>query len=304
MSDLQGNSRSTCTTTWQSSIPHHTTFHTYLYLFWHTVFFVLLETVVIHWYCRHDCPSIENLDSKTDLLTGLLILPGKYDQRKSQLHHFTIGFQKPMQIPGFWNPMVKWCNWDFLWSKIEPHTGLGLCPPAYTFYSLSYTSTYRFWLTQVGWLFSGWTVSIWRHGNWTRGARFLTRENPNCTILPLDSRNQESAQIPGFWNPMVKWCNWDFLWSKYPVTLVGTCCGYKSLKVILIDTVIDPVFREGFFTVQFHITSQVTGSGKHKRETVVCNMENTKDDSPKKARFFVVRKEIYNRYKEKKQTEQ
>jgi hypothetical protein len=24
-------------------------------------------------------------------------------------------------------------------------------------------------------------------------------------------RNQESAQIPGFWNPMVKWCNWDFL---------------------------------------------------------------------------------------------
>ncbi len=39
----------------------------------------------------------------------------------------------------------------------------------------------------------------------------VIRENPNCTILPLDSRNQESAQIPGFWNPMVKWCNWDFL---------------------------------------------------------------------------------------------
>ncbi len=19
-----------------------------------------------------------------------------------------------LQIPGFWNPMVKWCNWDFL----------------------------------------------------------------------------------------------------------------------------------------------------------------------------------------------
>jgi hypothetical protein len=55
-----------------------------------------------------------------------------FDQRKSQLHHFTIGFQKPgicadswflesngkmvqlAQIPGFWNPMVKWCNWDFL----------------------------------------------------------------------------------------------------------------------------------------------------------------------------------------------
>jgi hypothetical protein len=41
--------------------------------------------------------------------------------------------------------------------------------------------------------------------------KFMIRENPNFTILPLDSRNQESAQIPGFWNPMVKWCNWDFL---------------------------------------------------------------------------------------------
>jgi hypothetical protein len=29
-----------------------------------------------------------------------------------------------------------------------------------------------------------------------------------------------------------------------------------------------------------------------------------KDDSPLKARFFVVRKEIYNRYNEKQQTEQ
>jgi hypothetical protein len=35
----------------------------------------------------------------------------------------------------------------------------------------------------------------------------VIRENPNCTILPLDSRNQESEQIPGFWNPMVKWCS-------------------------------------------------------------------------------------------------
>ncbi len=117
----------------------------------------------------------------------------------------------------------------------------------------TYTSTYKFCLTQVGWLFSGWTVSIWRHGNWTNGSRFLIRENPNCTILPLhssnqesasekipiapfyhwqipvtrnlhrenpsctilplDSSNQESAQSPGYWNPMVKWCNWDFLWS-------------------------------------------------------------------------------------------
>jgi hypothetical protein len=28
----------------------------------------------------------------------------------------------------------------------------------------------------------------------------VIREKSHCTILPLDSRNQESAQIPGFWN--------------------------------------------------------------------------------------------------------
>ena len=42
---------------------------------------------------------------------------------------------------------------------------------------------------------------------------YWIREKSHCTILPLDSRNQESAQIPGFWNPMVKWCNGIFLWS-------------------------------------------------------------------------------------------
>ena len=52
------------------------------------------------------------------------------------------------------------------------------------------------------------------------------------------------------------------------------------------------------------MTSQVTDSGKHKRETAVCSMESTKDDSPMKSRFIVVRKEIYSRYKEKQQTEQ
>jgi hypothetical protein len=57
------------------------------------------------------------------------------------------------------------------------------------------------------------SITRWAQKPSPCGDRFLIRENPNCTILPLDSRNQESAQIPGFWNPMVKWCNWDFLWS-------------------------------------------------------------------------------------------
>ena len=52
------------------------------------------------------------------------------------------------------------------------------------------------------------------------------------------------------------------------------------------------------------MTSQVTDSGKHKRESAVCCMESTKDDSPLKARFFAVRKQIFNHYKEKQQTEQ
>ncbi len=52
------------------------------------------------------------------------------------------------------------------------------------------------------------------------------------------------------------------------------------------------------------MTSQIIGSGKHKREEAVCSMESTKDDSPLKARFFAVRKEVYKLFKEKQQTEQ
>jgi hypothetical protein len=52
------------------------------------------------------------------------------------------------------------------------------------------------------------------------------------------------------------------------------------------------------------MTSQIIGSGKHKREAAVCSMESKKDDSPMKARFLTVRKEIYNHYTEKQQTEQ
>ncbi len=63
-------------------------------------------------------------------------------------------------------------------------------------------------------------------------------------------------------------------------------------------------YRFRTFTVQCHMTSQVTGSGKHKREAAVCSMESTKDDSPLKARFFAVRKEVYKRFKDKQQTEQ
>ncbi len=58
-----------------------------------------------------------------------------------------------------------------------------------------------------------------------------------------------------------------------------------------------PAYRFRTFTVQCHMTSQITGSGKHKRESSVCSMESTKDDSPLKTRFFALRKEIYNRYK-------
>ncbi len=120
------------------------------------------------------------------------------DQRKSQVHHFSIGFQKPGICADSWflESNGKMVHLGFSLIKNRAPHGLGfLCPLGYTFYSRSCAWTYKFWLAQVGWLYSGWIVSLWRHGNWTRGARFLIRENPNCTILPLDPRNQESVQI-------------------------------------------------------------------------------------------------------------
>ncbi len=49
--------------------------------------------------------------------------------------------------------------------------------------------------------------------HWNPETRNLHLKKSHYTILPLESRNQESAsmQIPGFWIPMVKWCNGIFL---------------------------------------------------------------------------------------------
>jgi hypothetical protein len=44
----------------------------------------------------------------------------------------------------------------------------------------------------------------------TQGWVFWWEAKPTAPFLPLDSRNQESAQIPGFWSPMVKKVQWDF----------------------------------------------------------------------------------------------
>ncbi len=46
----------------------------------------------------------------------------------------------------------------------------------------------------------------------------------------------------------------------------------------------------------------VSSAAKHTGSGLL--QSSTKDDSPLKARFFAVRKEIYNRYKENQQTEQ
>jgi hypothetical protein len=48
-----------------------------------------------------------------------------------------------------------------------------------------------------------------------------------------------------------------------------------------------------------HMTSQIKDNGKESRVTEVCIMENKTDDELK-ARFLVVRKEIFNRYTTKK----
>ena len=69
-------------------------------------------------------------------------------------------------------------------------------------------------------------------------------------------------------------------------------------------TFFEKTLRFRTFTVQCHMTSQITDSGKHKFEERVCNMENKKDDSMLEVRFLVVKKEIYKSYTENQQTEQ
>ncbi len=114
------------------------------------------------------------------------------DQRKSQLHHFTIGFQKPGICADSWflESNGKMVHLGFSLIKNRAPQGAGLLwPPVYTFYSRSFTSTYKFWLSQVGWLFSGWSVSIWRHGNWTRAARFV-RMTGSKKYIPVVTKTQ------------------------------------------------------------------------------------------------------------------
>jgi len=113
-------------------------------------------------------------------------------------------------------PMVKWCNGIFLWSKIEPHTGLGFCDHRVILFTPGHAHqlTSSVWLRRDD-LFSGWTVSIWRHDYRTRGARFLIREKSHSTILPLESRNQESAlgeksTDSWFLDSNGKMVQWDF----------------------------------------------------------------------------------------------
>ncbi len=57
----------------------------------------------------------------------------------------------------------------------------------------------------------------------------------------------------------------------------------------------DKGYRFRTFTTQCNMTSQIKGSGKQSRVTEICIMESKTDDTMK-ARFLVVRKEIYNRY--------
>jgi hypothetical protein len=77
----------------------------------------------------------------------------------------------------------------------DPHGDGLLCPPDYTFYSRSCISTYKFWLVQVGW-FVLWLISVYletRESN-LRSSIYDQRKIPfKYTFLPLDSRNQESA---------------------------------------------------------------------------------------------------------------
>ncbi len=101
-----------------------------------------------------------------------------------------------------------------------------LWPPVYTFYSRSFTSTYKFCLAQVDDLFSSWSVSIWRHRNWTHGSRFVIRE--------------KSHYVMGFfnWSPETRnLCRFlvIYMWSihKFPQDEThDTCICWNSQLVV------------------------------------------------------------------------
>ena len=98
-------------------------------------------------------------------------------------------------------------------------------------------------------------------------------EKPHCTIfLPLDSRNQESTQIPGFCNPMVKIVQWDFsliTWGLYAYYLL-------NVEVPLYNGRIQPG-KCGVTTVHCMATEVVTSPlswscGKERTEKEILNV--------------------------------
>ncbi len=147
--------------------------------------------------------------SKIELHTGLVFCVfwrhGNWTDTRNLCRFLVSG-----QIPGFWNPMVKWFNWDFLWSKIELHTGLDFCVHRTKLFTPGHvnqltSSDCLRWddCSLVGPCLIGDTgiepteLDFWSTQDWV-----------------FVSTGEKIQMIPGFWNPMVKWFNWDFLWSK------------------------------------------------------------------------------------------
>jgi hypothetical protein len=130
---------------------------------------------------------------------------------------------------------------DYLIINRVPHGAVSFCPLVYTFYSRSWTSTYKFWLT------GGMICSpVWSHVYVEtqelnpRSSIYDQRKIPlylftigfqKPGICALDSRNQESAQIPGFWNPMVKRWHGIFLWSRPDLSYY--CVSPEATRVFL-----------------------------------------------------------------------
>ncbi len=133
---------------------------------------------------------------------GFPALMTEIDQRKIPLHLFTIGFQKPGICADFINraPRVPFlCLQIQFQIQFPKRTNHSTCQPELVS-----------WCTWPGVK----CIVRWAKSPAPCGARFIIREKSHCTFWPLDSRNQESAQIPGFWNPMVKRCNGIILWSE------------------------------------------------------------------------------------------
>jgi hypothetical protein len=135
------------------------------------------------------------------------------NQESAQIPGFWNPMVKNTKIPGFWNPMVKNGVMGFFSDHKSSSTGSIPVSPAQIpgFWNpMVKNGVIGFFSNHKSSSTGSIPVSPNRHGSTNTnpnpmwGSIYDQRKIPLYHFLPLDSRNQESVQIPGLWNPMVK----------------------------------------------------------------------------------------------------